>query len=76
MLELSNTCMAERAGFEPAEPKKGSPVFETGPFDRSGTSPPRLRGIGRHGIFTRAEPHVNCRALKASRVADDGRPPS
>ena len=28
----------ERAGFEPAVPE-GTPVFETGPFSRSGTSP-------------------------------------
>ena len=31
--------LAERGGFEPPVPKKGTPVFETGPFDRSGTSP-------------------------------------
>ena len=31
--------MAERAGFEPAVPARGTPVFETGPFNRSGTSP-------------------------------------
>ncbi len=32
--------MAERAGFEPAVGQSPTPVFETGPFDRSGTSPP------------------------------------
>ena len=31
--------MAEREGFEPPEPAKGSAVFETAPFGRSGTSP-------------------------------------
>gem|GEM_PF-2688416 len=31
--------MAERQGFEPWEPHKGSTVFETAPFDHSGTSP-------------------------------------
>ena len=30
---------AEREGFEPSEDLGPSPVFETGPFDRSGTSP-------------------------------------
>ncbi len=31
--------LAERQGFEPWVPIKSTPVFETGPFDRSGTSP-------------------------------------
>ncbi len=31
--------MAERAGFEPAIPQKGIPVFETGAFNHSATSP-------------------------------------
>jgi hypothetical protein len=30
---------AEEVGFEPTEPETGSPVFETGPFDHSGTPP-------------------------------------
>ena len=30
--------VTERAGFEPAVPE-GTPVFETGPINRSGTSP-------------------------------------
>ena len=34
--------MAERAGFEPAIPQRGIPVFETGAFNHSATSP-RLR---------------------------------
>ena len=32
---------SERAGFEPAVPE-GTPVFETGPISRSGTSPTEL----------------------------------
>ena len=31
--------MAEGGGFEPPEPQWGSLVFETSPFDRSGTLP-------------------------------------
>ena len=30
---------AEEVGFEPTEPETGSPVFETGPFNHSGTPP-------------------------------------
>ena len=33
--------MAERAGFEPAIPQRGIPVFETGAFNHSATSPYR-----------------------------------
>ena len=33
--------VAERAGFEPAIPQRGIPVFETGAFNRSATSPQR-----------------------------------
>ena len=41
--------VAERAGFEPAVPE-GTPVFETGPFVHSGTSPrpgigSRIKGV-------------------------------
>jgi hypothetical protein len=31
--------MAERVGFEPTVPHRGTTVFETAPIDRSGTSP-------------------------------------
>ena len=31
--------LAEREGFEPSVPVKGTTVFETAPIDRSGTSP-------------------------------------
>ena len=31
--------MAERQGFEPWEPFRGSTVFETVPFDHSGIAP-------------------------------------
>ena len=31
--------LAERVGFEPSVPHKGTTVFETAPIDRSGTSP-------------------------------------
>ena len=31
--------VAEREGFEPSVPARGTTVFETAPFDRSGTSP-------------------------------------
>ncbi len=31
--------MAERGGFEPPVTITATPVFETGPFDHSGTSP-------------------------------------
>ena len=30
---------AERGGFEPPVTQSATPVFETGPFNRSGTSP-------------------------------------
>ena len=32
--------MAERGGFEPPVPQRGTAVFETAPIGRSGTSPP------------------------------------
>ena len=38
------TKKAERQGFEPWEPE-GSTVFETAPFDRSGTSPFRYESL-------------------------------
>lgn len=44
---------AEEVGFEPTEPETGSPVFETGPFNHSGTPPKhsvRLQG-GRSSIL-------------------------
>lgn len=31
--------LAERKGFEPLDPQRRSTVFETAPFDHSGTSP-------------------------------------
>ena len=31
--------LAERGGFEPPVTAKATPVFKTGPFNRSGTSP-------------------------------------
>jgi hypothetical protein len=31
--------LAEREGFEPSVPHRGTTVFETAPIDRSGTSP-------------------------------------
>ncbi len=37
-------CVAERQGFEPWEPE-GSTVFETAPFDHSGTSPRGVVGL-------------------------------
>ncbi len=37
--------MAERQGFEPWEAVMTSTVFETVPFDRSGTSPHGLTGV-------------------------------
>ena len=37
--------MAEREGFEPSVPARGTTVFETAPIDRSGTSPLRPRVI-------------------------------
>src|ERR1700684_4101842 len=30
---------AEEEGFEPTVPRRGTPVFETGPFNHSGTPP-------------------------------------
>jgi hypothetical protein len=36
--------LAEREGFEPSVPHKGTTVFETAPIDRSGTSPGQRRG--------------------------------
>ena len=40
---LCDVKMAERAGFEPAIPQRGIPVFETGAFNHSATSP--CRGV-------------------------------
>ena len=40
--------MAERGGFEPPIPETGIPVFETGAFNHSATSPGAL--IRRHGF--------------------------
>ena len=37
--------LAERQGFEPWEPFRGSTVFETVPFDHSGTSPCMCGGV-------------------------------
>ena len=42
-----NGVLAEREGFEPSVPVKGTTVFETAPIDRSGTSPssqPHIQG--------------------------------
>ena len=36
---------AEEVGFEPTVPRRGTPVFETGPFNHSGT-PPRVARLG------------------------------
>jgi hypothetical protein len=36
---IANAQVAEREGFEPSVPARGTTVFETAPFDRSGTSP-------------------------------------
>jgi hypothetical protein len=33
--------IAEEVGFEPTVPRSGTPVFETGPFNHSGTPPSR-----------------------------------
>ena len=33
---------AEEVGFEPTVPQRGTPVFETGPFNHSGTPPENL----------------------------------
>ena len=35
----TNRGLAERVGFEPTVPTRGTTVFETVPFDHSGTSP-------------------------------------
>ena len=39
----SKSAMAERAGFEPAIPQRDIPVFETGAFNHSATSPQGTR---------------------------------
>lgn len=36
---LRKATLAERQGFEPWEPFRGSTVFETVPFDHSGIAP-------------------------------------
>ena len=49
-VSFSSDCwMAERVGFEPTEPRRGSTVFETVPFDRSGTSPFTRKEFGEQG---------------------------
>ena len=40
-----STSLAEEVGFEPTVPRRGTPVFETGPFNHSGT-PPRVARLG------------------------------
>src|SRR3954470_17605177 len=46
--------LAERVGFEPTE-TCASPVFKTGPFNRSGTSPaPRIPSARRGDLRARA----------------------
>lgn len=37
------TARAERPGFEPGVPETETPLFESGPFNHSGTSPARAR---------------------------------
>ncbi len=39
------------AGIRTQGPRKGSTVFETAPFNRSGTSPSNRLPIGRRPIF-------------------------
>ncbi len=39
---LSDTGEAEEEGFEPSVPRGGTPVFETGPFNHSGTPPQKI----------------------------------
>ena len=43
-LQTARANGTERVGFEPTVPE-GTPVFETGPFDHSGTSPRLKRGF-------------------------------
>jgi hypothetical protein len=45
MYKGSGGVLAERQGFEPWEPFRGSTVFETVPFDHSGTSPHRCGAL-------------------------------
>ena len=40
--EYKSLLSAEEVGFEPTVPRSGTPVFETGPFNHSGTPPDRL----------------------------------
>jgi hypothetical protein len=37
--------VAERVGFEPTVPARGTTVFETAPIDHSGTSPHEMCGL-------------------------------
>ena len=52
--------MAERAGFEPAIPQRGIPVFETGAFNHSATSPQD----GDRTTMTREVTHVGANPTK------------
>jgi hypothetical protein len=72
----SRSCMAEREGFEPPDPR-GSTVFKTAAFDHSATSPkPRFpqppwysHGAGRDYSPLRGSPFKGAaRALRALRV--------
>lgn len=46
--------LAEEVGFEPTVPETGTPVFETGPFNHSGTPPGYRRRGHRIGVWLRA----------------------
>jgi Phage integrase family len=51
----SRVLLAERVGFEPTVPRRGTTVFETVPIDRSGTSPTE-RGQGLSTVRARTKP--------------------
>ena len=52
LTDPQTTLSAEEVGFEPTVPRSGTPVFETGPFNHSGTPP----GIGSQCLTTHKRP--------------------
>ena len=65
-----NEEVAERGGFEPPVTTRATPVFKTGPFNRSGTSPRTLTLIGTHRL--RQSPETGERAFDYKKPVSAG----
>src|SRR5690606_4335902 len=66
---------AEEVGFEPTVPETGTPVFETGPFNHSGTPPGIGCNVGRWiGALSSEEPGEQGGAFLGQEAAPDDSP--